>query len=368
MKKIGCITYHASHNYGSCLQAYALQEFILKNFKCSYEIINLRTKKQLDLYSLCFDKGGLKNMVKSFMYSKHKRQLYQKYEKYEIFINERLRLTPNVFNSIYELKKYNFDYDCCISGSDQIWNTSPTDFDWSYFLGFIDNCTKASYAASFGPIEQKWDDNIRRKIKKYLKKFDYISVREEKSYDAVRDLSITNLTINVDPTMLLSKCEWDKIIRKKQYQEGDYILFYDLKNNKNSYKIVKKISKEIGLPVVVVQENSRTISSGFIKRFDAGPEDFLNLIKNAKLVISTSFHGNVFSIIMGVPFFAIDGENDFRINNLLKIMGLENRSINAKNFTEKIPVAFDIDYTKAEPILLDEIGKSREYLKDVINS
>ncbi|MBO4812881.1 polysaccharide pyruvyl transferase family protein [Candidatus Saccharibacteria bacterium] len=367
MKKIGCITYHASHNYGSCLQAYALQEFVKRNFDCSYEIINLRTENQSRLYSLCFDKKGLKNIIKSFLYYRFKKQLVNKYDKFESFINERIDLSPTSFSSFDELNAFKFDYDCCISGSDQIWNTSPADFDWSYYLGFIDNCIKASYAASFGPIDQKWDDSVRIRVASLLKGYDRISVREEGSRDIVKGLLKTEPSVNIDPTMLLSKGEWDKIINKKRYQEGDYIFLYDLKNKKDTYRIVKYISKAVGLPVVVAQENLNTVSSNFIKRFDAGPEDFLNLIKNAKLVISSSFHGSVFPIIFGVPFFAIDGGSDYRINNLLRTLSLEHRSINSEDYAKKIDNAFSVDYTKALIVLSDEKKNSRDFLSAVIH-
>ncbi len=368
MKKVGCITFHASHNYGSNLQAYALQEVITKYNKCKYEIINFRTKRQINEYDLYYRKKGFKNFIKKLLYFKYNKMLITKYNKHELFINNKLKLSKKVFTSLDSLKNNKFDYDCCISGSDQIWNIKPIDFDWAYYLEFISNCKKISYASSFGPIKQEWSNEDYLRIKNDLKQYDSISVREQGSYDNVKKITNINPEINVDPTMLLSAEEWDKIVDKNKFQQGDYIFLYDLKNNKETYKLVNKISKKLKLKVVVCKEGKYTIFSNYIKRFDAGPEDFLNLIKHAKLILSTSFHGNVFSIIYNKPFFAINGNKDFRINTLLNKMKLDNRSINDKDYIEKLKIAFNIDFCEANIQLKKEKEKSIKYLMNSINN
>ena len=244
---------------------------------------------------------------------------------------------------------------------------APKDFDWSYYLEFAKNCKKISYAASFGPIKQIWSEQDIARVKKNLNEYNYISVREEESYNNVKKLIGKEAIINVDPTMLLTENKWNEIINEEKFQTGDYIFFYDLKNDKKVYKMINQISKLLKLPVVVTQENSNTIFSNYIKRFDAGPEDFLNLIKNAKLVLSTSFHGNVFSIIFKKPFFAVNGDSDYRINTLLKTMNLDKRTINNENFKYRVLDAFNIDFKESIRLLDEEIRKSRNYLDNSIN-
>ena len=95
MKKLGTITFHASYNYGSNLQAYALQEYIKKITKNRYEynIINLRTIKQKETYKNMFKKKGVKNFIKKiFMFNK-KNELEKKDELFEKFIKEYLNIT-----------------------------------------------------------------------------------------------------------------------------------------------------------------------------------------------------------------------------------------------------------------------------------
>ena len=74
--KVGTITFHGSHNYGSVLQAYALQEYTKKlldsyHVPCEYQILNYRSKLQKDLYSAPgFD--SLVNILKTLMYIPYK--------------------------------------------------------------------------------------------------------------------------------------------------------------------------------------------------------------------------------------------------------------------------------------------------------
>lgn len=364
-KKIACVTFHAAHNYGSNLQAYALQEYVSTLTNCEYRIINLRTKIQKDIYNVCFERKNIKGFIKSLIFMKYKKMLYKKYAKYEEFICNNLNLYGN-----YEQIDDSFDsskFDYYISGSDQLWNLAPIDFNWAYYLDFVKKGKKISYSASFGPKSQSWTEEEKNKVKNYLEKYDFISVREEGSFNNVKELINKEANINVDPTMLLDEVTWKKIINNEPFQKGEYIFLYDLKQSKKTYKLAKKISKILKLPVVICVENPKVIFYDFIKRFDAGPKDFLNLIYNAKLILSTSFHGNVFSIIFNKPFFAINGNNDFRINTLLKKMGLENRSIDINDFKEKTINYCNINFDIANDMLKKEKEKSKEYLKKALD-
>ena len=121
------------------------------------------------------------------------------------------------------------------------------------------------------------------------------------------------------------------------------------------------------MPIIVTQ---RTIISeifyGFEKKFDAGPLEFLNLILNAKLVLSSSFHGTVFSILFNKPFYAINGANDFRISTLLEKMNLKNRTIEIDNIKEKCRKIYDIEFKNANALLNAEREKSEIYLKKAL--
>ncbi len=363
MISIATVTYHSSYNYGSNLQAYALQTFVenLDKGNINYEIINLRTDAQKELYKLPFEKTGVKNLLRSIIYLPYKNSLKNRNKLSEKFICEKLNITCE-FSSSEEFR--NFDYDYYISGGDQIWNLAPLDFDWSYYLEFVKSGKRISYATSFGPIKQNWSEKERNRVKEALLNYDYLSVREEGSYNNVLELTGITPEINIDPTLLLTKNDWLGMFDSQPIIKGKYILLYDLKSKNETYDLAKKISKALKIKVVVTQYNLRChLLYPFEKHYDTGPAEFLNLIYNAELVLSSSFHGTVFSILLNKPFFAINGLKDFRINTLLKAMRLEKRSIDSDTPDEIISGYRDVDFTESEAVLVKERAKSELYLK-----
>lgn len=369
MKKIGTITFHSSYNYGSHLQAYALQEFIKKisNESVDYKIINLRTQVQKEMYRNIFERAGLKNNLKKIFLFNYRRQLFDKSDNYEKFLSNKLQVTKE-YSTYDELMKENFDYDYYISGSDQLWNLNARDFDWANYLEFVKNGKKISYSASFGPTAQRWDDEQKERIKKDLLKYDFLSVRELGSFNNIKMLINKEPEIHVDPTMLLEKEDWLKIIGDVPLLKKDYILFYDLKGKKEDLRLVKEISKKMKMPVVITKYMSMKIHfSNFEKHYYCGPIEFLNLLYNSKLVLSSSFHGNVFSVIFNKPFFALNGKNDFRISTMLDKFKLSDRSITLNELEEKLKNVYNIKFSDAQKIFNIERKKSEEYLKKALD-
>lgn len=369
MKKIATITFHASYNYGSLLQAYALQQYIssICNQECEYKIINLRTGKQREMYKTFFEKKGTFNKVKSKIFFYYKKPLLRKKELFEKFIAEKLNVTRE-YESLEELKKAGLKYDYYIAGSDQLWNIRAFDFDWSNFLEFVSVGKRISYAASFGPKKLNMTESEKKRIKNDLQKFDAISVREQGSFEEVKQISNIEAEINVDPTMLIKKNEWINLAEEMQpIINKKYIFLYNLKG-REYIQLAKRISKELKLPIVISNYRSvKEINFGITKIYDVGPVEFLNLIKNAELVLSSSFHGTIFSILFNKPFYALNGKNDFRINTLLNKMGLEDRSICFDDYKTKCANAYKVNFDLAEKNLEMERKKSEIYLKKALD-
>lgn len=360
MVKVANVTYHAAYNYGSVLQAYALQKFILNNFNVEYKIINLRLPVQKNIYKTFFEKKDGKSFIKSIIYFNKRRELFNKNKKFEDFINSKLSLTSEIKNQDDIDKIEKFDY--YISGSDQIWNITLPDFSWLYFLEKIKG-KKISYSASLGSDIQKHSSLDLDRIKNDLNDYSYLSVRDKKSKDFINSITKKDVFVNVDPTMLLSKEEWFSILDEKPLISGKYILLYNLKNDKNMYEIAKFFSKKLNMPVIITLPAFKIELFYPLKRyFDVGPLEFLNLIKNAELVLSSSFHGTVFSILFDKPFFALNGDSDNRLKTLLSQTHLEERSINISNFKDKISTTFNLDFTNKNKFLDEERVLSREFL------
>ena len=134
--KTGTITFHASHNYGSMLQAYALQQILIKELCVENEIINFRSEAQKRYYQLQDKKNiTLKQKILKLFIGNNDNALEKKFLLFENFLKEELILSQE-FNNEDEVVEYSKKFDYLITGSDQIWNTYCLDFSWLYYLPF----------------------------------------------------------------------------------------------------------------------------------------------------------------------------------------------------------------------------------------
>ena len=332
--KVGIITFHASHNYGSMLQAYALQQTVLRlGHEC--EIINLRTSIQKRYYLPFLLQPGKRKKAKAIIHPILAIDDVRKYWKFEKFLKDKYILSPRTYSTAEALKEDCLDYDFFISGSDQIWNTICIDFMTSYFLDFVKTGKRIAYAPSMGgvphiSIDEKFFPFIRENIKKY----DAISVREEATLARIKEImgdsDDLDISIAADPTLLLDRKDWLDFIGEKAIIDDDYILLYTpwYANwmMKPVYERAIELARQHNLKVVCTLPDATNLY-GRIKGFKyytaVGPLEFLNLMRHARYVVSASFHAVVFSILFDKPFYAYDGMKDGRISNLLKIAGLE---------------------------------------------
>lgn len=367
-KKIATITFHASHNYGSMLQAYALQQ-TLHRLGYENDIINLRTDRQKKIYSrISYTEAfcGVKKFVKISLMMPYIASLKRKYDLFEIFLSSYLRLT-NEYNTLEDLERANLSYDCYISGGDQIWNTSPHDFDWSFYLPFVDNGKKISYAVSMGP---RAEENVtdRDRIKKYLSGYTHISVREEGTASLVSDLVNIPVSMDLDPTLLLTAGEWEAKLSMKPLVNGDYILLYAPCYKKSVYEMAHYLSRKLKMPVVVTMFTYHTWFFPFKRYLEVGPLEFLNLTRNARLVVSGSFHALIFSTLFHVPFFAVDGNRDNRMVTFLKNMDLQDRTISNLDREIKWRQSLICNFDRADQYIAENREKSLAHLIEIVES
>lgn len=326
MKKVGIITFHASHNYGSMLQAYALQQVILNmGYQC--EIINFRTEGQKHFYRPFWRDSRWRLKIKALLYPRIAIDDIRKHRLFEQFLADKLILSKREFKTGEELKTIGLDYDVYISGSDQIWNTICFDFDTAYYLGFVSKGRKIAYSPSMGPVPfQTMDKSLYPQISNWLSAYDYISVREQATAQIIKELIGVNPTVTVDPTLLLGTEEWNRLVAPQPFVNGKYILVYTPWINQELCNEALTIANELDMQIICTTHDLfRRYHHNPRFRFclDVGPLEFLNLVKNATMVVAASFHAVVFSIIFGVPFYAFNGMADARISNLLSAIELE---------------------------------------------
>lgn len=380
MKKIGIITFHRSNNSGSMLQAFALQKK-LSDLGYNPTVIDFSSKGQRELYSIMpsfFLKGKFrKSQVKLwFLCIPYKNLLIKENNDYISFLEKYFILTKTQYLDNGSLCNENFNFDAYITGSDQVWNINCVDADDAYFLNFVSNGRKIAYATSLGANDIKETSPDPDKYIKYLKAFDYISVREKNAVSQIGMLSGRNdIQMHIDPTLFMNQKEWtDTIEIGDRLIKEEYIFYYAFNYSKEVNHIVSEISKKYNLPVYIMDVKNwgarglRNIGFKLSPKF--GPAAFINLTKYAKLVLTTSFHGTVFSVIFNKPFWYIESSmhniKDDRAVSLLSQLELPNRLQNG-NYLLTHDILETWDFHKTQSRIIELQNQAYTYLKQSID-
>lgn len=355
--KIGILTFHCANNFGAVLQCYALSTFLQKE-KYNVSIIDYRPQYLLKTTFLfpTFDDffhkpiRSIKTTLKTII------NLRNRIESNQSFSSFRKKNLP-----LYELKnsKDLNIFNTIIIGSDQIWNSEITNgFDYYFWGDFkVPQIKIIAYAASSGKYQ--FNKNELSFIKKKLIQFDSISVREEGLKKRLKDIYDKNIEIVLDPTLLLRKEDYHKFFTKPIINKP-YILIYEVVHDNNTERIAKLLAKQLKVNIIKIGSKSKDKTINSI--INLGPSDFINYIYNSSCIVTTSFHGTAFSIILNKPFYTIKLGNqiDERSQSLLSSLNLLQRHIN-KNSS---PIFENIDYSITMPLLEKLRIKSQTFLKE----
>ena len=333
--KIGILTYHRAHNYGALLQAYALQTY-LRGLGHNTEMIDYWPDYHAKTYDLLpdFMNSPFKSKIKILiLFLLGFNRIISREKSYKQFMSTYLGLeTTAKYKTPEELS--DVEYDIVVYGSDQIWWKSSLPTFKGYDLVYWGNQPskakrKITYAPSMGVMN--YDKEDLKLLERMMGNFDSISVRENTLKELLETKMGCNSTLVLDPTFLLDKLQWEKLCDSRpapiNFKEK-YVFFYQLMRNDDASRLVDKVAKHYNCRVIEIR--GRVDSLKFGKRYQQtiDPIGFVQLIRNAHFVISTSFHGTAFSIIFEKQFFATGmGKNSERAKSLLKSIYLEKRYI-----------------------------------------
>lgn len=350
-KKVGILTFHRANNYGAVLQTYALCS-ILNNFSdINAEIIDYKCSEIEKSRECHFNvskkiKRNIKEIVK-FFFRKRKNEKFSKWTK------QYLILSATVFDRT-NIQTSNSKYNIFVSGSDQVWNNTCTNFDYTYFLDFVNEKNKScSYAASMGTYEFLPQETSE--ISNCLKKFSKLSVREKTTVSEIASMSSANVILTLDPVALIDNKGWGKIMSKRLFR-ADYIFVYTVSDEVNVISCAQEYAKIHNCKLI----NNKTSVNFFAH---CSPSDFLSWIYHAKYIFTNSFHGTMFSILFNKDFMAdIELKNkqlkNNRIVELLKITNLESCTMKHGEF-------ISVDYSTANNLLDIERNKSLRYINEI---
>lgn len=345
--KIGILTQPLHNNYGGLLQNYALQQ-VLKRMGHDVETIDQGEKKVLFLHRLLSIAKA--NLLPVLFPSRYRKPRYTPNAKEvaiirqntDYFIDKYISHTKKLhssreFDNIAKSKKY----DAYVVGSDQCWRPKYNDsFLLEMFLNFAEHQPKVkriAYAASFGTDEWEYSPEMTIKCSALAKKFDLITVREASGVELCRKHLGVDATHVLDPTMLLDKEDYIKLVGNENEPKSPGNLFYYILDPSSEKKALTEdiAAKKSLTPFTVMpkyQAENRT-KEDVKKRIEdcifLSVTSWLRAFMDAEMVIVDSFHGAVFSIIFNKPFWVIGNSKrgNARFVSLLGLYGLEDRMI-----------------------------------------
>lgn len=372
MKTVGIITYHNYNNYGTMLQALALQQKIesygyeaeLIDYKKSRSISNSRgfllRLKRLPVYILKFKRY--------FILAANQSRSEQKSRCFSEFYRKYLKVGNQSYCSDLELCNNPPVYDGYVVGSDQTWSPYVAGRPEAFYLSFVaDDKKKGSYAPSLAvsSLTQEQQDFLYR----HLVSFAFVSAREQTGAVLLENILKHKVEHVLDPTMLLTLEEWDKFDSHK-YDGRKYVLVYLLGEKKEHRVIVKHIAKAMNVEVICMPVTYMELANKEFNKVFCGPDDFISLIRNAELICTDSFHGTAFSINFKKQFYSfckndsksISSENS-RLIDMLRMFGLESRLLTS--IPEEIK---EINYDVVDMLVKRKRLSSLQYLDNMLKT
>lgn len=366
--KIGLLSLVLRGNYGGILQSYALQTVLER---MGYDVFVLTRNRNIHVGPISLLLSWTKSVVQIFGGKKisffnpwrQNRELSKREQYTRAFTRKYIhthvvkKLTKGLLN----------DVDAVIVGSDQVWRPRYFKKQWGTdiskaFLDFQEqpDIKRIAYAASFGTDKWEYDETETKRCRILIKKFNAVSVREQSGIELCKKyLEREDVKWVVDPTMLLSQEDYERLIPRDVKAPGD-VMCYVLDVNPTVSSVIKRIAEEGKYKVFYANKSVSDTSVPATARILPPVEQWLAGLRDAKIVITDSFHACVFSILFHKPFIVIGNKDRgySRFESLLSRFGLEYRLI--ENATQ-------VDESMFTPISNEVYKKLEEYRKDSMN-
>lgn len=353
--KIGILTFHRAYNYGAVLQCYALQE-TLKAKGHDVFVIDYRqpaiekNRKLFDIKYFYRNKSHIGNIIRYLFNIPRTRN---EHKRIDCFVKKYLSLTVPCHE--YDIPK---GFDAYIIGSDQLWNFDHTaGMDNVYWGNFQHGKNAKLYTYAVSTKMSCLEMLDEAKLKEAIRRFSMVSTREENIRELLSAKTGMALRTDIDPTLLANKNIWNCMINPT-WQNKPCVAFYHVwRSGQHKLQVLRhasRLAETMGLELINLSD------------YKYSPEDFISIIKYAKCVVTTSFHGTAFSLIFQRPLlvYRLNDGNDGRCLNLLSMLGLSHcvmdleqpariPQINYVNVAEKLEKcqALSSEY-------IDSVGKS----------
>lgn len=345
--KTGILTFHRAHNYGAVLQCYALQE-ILRRRGHEVHVIDYRQPWIEEFYKL-FSKSmfcGAEGLSGKFSYLRKNLKKFLKAplraRHFSMFRLGFLDMSMPCTDDIPQ------DYDCYVIGSDQLWSLHCLGgkIDEVYFGRFrrMPGSRIVGYAIS---ADMKSVEAIEADLPLLTAGFDALSMRERETAERTATASGRTCDVCLDPTLLTDKELWMPLISHR-WERRRYVLVYEVRRKDEDKGLLRRKAEQLasqmgGCEVIDLSDVNHPVT------------DFVSLFRYASYVVTTSFHGCVFSLIFERPFYALPLWNgyDLRYRELLASLNVSERFVSKD--AELVPSEMDYGRIRTS---LDELRKS----------
>lgn len=380
-----CIKYF-HENYGGMLQAYATVT-MLEERGLNYELIQYekhyslwgKLKQIPRLFNGILLNDKKEAFLKKMGMRKHPEFAAHDAERmkaFEVFKKTHFTKLSPVFVGYDNLCKGARRYNAVVTGSDQLWSPAglPTNY---YNLMFVpSDIRKISIASSFGVKYIPWYQISR--TRDYLNRIEFISMRENRGSEIVKELTGREVPTILDPVFLFDQEGWERLIPSKKEYDQPYIFAYFLGNTIEYREAVKNIAKQLGCKIVALRHLDQYVEGdeqfGDFAPYDVDPARFLNLLRGAKHVCTDSFHGSVLSIIHHKPFVVFNRyaegakhSKNSRIDTLCKNLRIDNcRYKGICHLPNQLNDS--IDYNSVDLKLNEWRELTHEYLNNAFNN
>lgn len=370
---IGILTFYWADDYGGMLQAYALKRR-LELLGNEAELIPYAPFKLTGRYWLCplyarEADGGLRYYFHRYLFKRNLLQLrsfWRQRRRMRQFRQKYLTAKPPIRSAEgLFLQKYRSVF----VGSDQVWNPDITVGLDDAYIGNIpnrENCRLASYGASLGG--NRLSEDGQQRFVRHVGGFSAVSLRERTDAAYVGRLLGRKVCDVLDPVLLLERPEWERV--EKLPQESGYILIYLTQYNEPLLRCAETLSAQLGRKIVSLSRHTSQ-EKGRIPGLETwgggGPAEFLGYLKNAACVLTNSFHGTAFSILLEKPFLTFRHDTrSARMEDLLEKLGLRSHLAETDLSDKAMEIWEGTDWEAVRARLAAEREKSNRFLMENI--
>ena len=371
-RKVLLTTVFSGYNYGSSLQALA-SKIILHEMGYDCQLVeqkslvkgrDIRFGKLLTILTrslLLRGKNGSK-ALSTYQGSYNKTMVGNSAERFARFTEEILQPQYLSWKGLEKAAKV---CKICFAGSDQIWNSSTMYVDPMYYLRFAPLEKRVAFAPSFG--RDFVADYNKEKMSRWIGEFAHLSVREDSGVTLIKEMTGKDAIQLIDPTLMVNGEKWKRTLEIAD-KKDNYILAYFLDNpSDKARKAILELKEALHCVVIGIPYQFEDMSY-CDKVVPTGPIEFLDLVNNAKCVITDSFHGTAFSINLHTPFYVFARaygsahSQNSRVESILRKMKMQDRF----EPTDAFDNMKKLDFEHSERVLWEERQKAREYITNAL--